>query len=91
VETTTIKQTDMMQIKLEMEFELEGTILVCINDEGYDTSLITYGQQYVLDETFTSNEYSCIVLNNKNERASLNRSRFITLEEWREQQLDKLI
>jgi hypothetical protein len=81
----------MMQIKLEMEFEFEGTILVCINDEGYDKSLITYGQQYVLDETFTSNEYSCIVLNNKNERSSLNRSRFITLEEWREQQLDKLI
>jgi len=81
----------MKQIKLELEFELEGTILVCINDECYDTSLITYGQQYVLDETFTSNEYSCIVLNNKNERASLNRSRFITLEEWREQQLDKLI
>lgn len=73
--------------------------IVCINntyedgnnDEGYDTSLITYGQQYVLDETFTSNEYSCIVLNNKNERASLNRSRFITLEQWRDQQLDKLI
>lgn len=75
----------------ELEFELEGTILVCINDEGYDTSLITYGKQYVLDETFTSNEYSCIVLNNRNQRASLNRSRFIKLEEWRDKQLNKLL
>ena len=75
----------------ELEFELEGTILVCINDEGYDTSLITYGKQYVLDETFKSNEYSCIVLNNRNQRASLNRNRFIKLEEWRDKQLNKLL
>lgn len=61
----------------------KGTILVCIDDEGYDTSLITYGQQYVLDDTFTSNGYSCVVRNNKNERTSLLLLRFITLEEWR--------
>jgi hypothetical protein len=80
-----------MQIKLEMNFELEGTILVCIDDEVYDKSLVTYGQQYVLDETYTDCQTTCVVIDNHNNRATLNRDRFITLEEWREQQLDKLI
>ena len=43
MERTTIRKTNMK--KIELEFELEGTILVCINDEGYDTSLITYMYQ----------------------------------------------
>ena len=87
----------MRQIKLELEFELEGTVLVCINDEGYDTSLITYGQQYVLDESrslslgYNKPFTCCVVIDNKNNRANLNRDRFITLEQWREQQINKLI
>jgi hypothetical protein len=91
MERTTNKQTDIMQIKLEMNFELEGTILVCIDDEVYDKSLVTYGQQYVLDETYTDCQTTCVVIDNHNNRATLNRDRFITLEQWRDQQLDKLI
>jgi hypothetical protein len=87
-----------MQIKLE----LEGKILVCIDDECYDKSAITYGKQYVLDETYTDNQYSptkmqyylqktCVVIDNHNRRASLNRDRFVTLEEWRDKQINKII
>ena len=81
----------LKHIELKIDFELEGTILVCIFDEGYDKSLITYGQQYVLDEIYSSGQNTCIVLDNNNNRATLNRNRFVTLEEWRDQQLDKLI
>jgi hypothetical protein len=81
----------LKHIELKIDFELEGTILVCILDEGYDKSLITYGQQYVLDEIYSSGQTTCIVLDNNNNRSTLNRNRFVTLEEWRDQQLDKLI
>jgi len=82
-----------MQIEIGLEFELEGTILVCIDDEAYDKTKITYGKQYVLDDIYTTNNISnnCVVIDNDGNRASLNRDRFITLEQWREKQLDKLL
>ena len=55
-----------------------GTILVCIDDEGYDKTKITYGNQYVLDEIYMTNDKSksCVVIDNDGNRASLNRNRF---------------
>ena len=83
-------EPDYLTDNVELEYEPKGTKLICVNDLGYDQRLITYGKQYVLDENFTSNEFTCIVINNENNRATLNRHRFITLEQWREQQIDKI-
>ena len=72
----------------------KGTILVCIDDEHYDKSSLTYGNQYVLDEDFIPKQridMTVIILDNNKQRAALNRHRFITLQQHREQQLSKIL
>ena len=70
--------------------EPEGTQLVCINDTAYP--FISIGKTYITQEEHNiTGDKACIVVNDDNHWASLRRDRFITLQEYREQQINKLI
>lgn len=70
--------------------EPEGTQLVCINDAAYP--FISIGKTYITQEEHNiTGDKACIVVNDDNHWASLRRDRFITLQEYRDQQINKLI
>jgi len=70
--------------------EPEGTQLVCINSDAYIA--ITIGKTYITQEEHNiTGDKACIVVNDDNHWASLRRDRFITLQEYRDQQINKLI
>jgi len=69
-----------------------GDVLVCVNNQtiGYksEANSLTIGKKYI---ALSDNEYVGIsVLNDNEEVIFYDPRRFIVLQEWRQQQLDKL-
>ena len=70
--------------------------IVCVNNIGYESEL-TIGKTYDLILRITAHQSSSRrfspykVLNDLGQVYSFNEERFITLEEWRESQLNKIL
>ena len=72
-----------------------GDIVVCIDNSGFDDETksdnLIYGQNYVIQD-YNSNDHTLdIIPINGNTRPGYRAFRFISLEDWREKQLDKIL
>ena len=69
----------------------EGDKVICINDEAYagSESYLTKNKQYII---YNHRGYEFVtVINDSNKRNSYNRNRFISIAEWREQQIKSVL
>ena len=72
-----------------------GDIVVCIDNSGFDDETksdnLIYGQNYVIQDYNSSDHTLHIIPINGNTRPGYRAFRFISLEDWREKQLDTIL
>jgi hypothetical protein len=64
-------------------------IVVCINNELYPND-ITVGEQYCL-LPFSNQSVVYTIINNNGKEFGYIKDRFVKLEDWREQQINKIL